>query len=365
MPNPAIAQRRLTQQCLAASSFTTPAEVVAWFGAVQAQDYLASLWAVGLRLPEATETAVEQAIADRSIVRLWFMRGTIHLLPGPDLRGMLQLMAPRMRRLLDNVTRANRAGLDADAFARSAAALTAALRGGNHLTRAELAGVLAGAGLPTEDSCLSFLLQRAQADGLICSASRNGKQHTFALLDDWLPLTTSPSRDDALATFTRRYFRSHGPATLQDFVWWSGFPVTEARAALEAVAPELQSEMIGSQTYLSILADPPTAPSAPVAYLLPNYDEYVVGYRDRDAVFDPEDSSQLGSRGNVLFENILVLDGIVTGTWKRSLTKSAVRIILTPFRPLEEPEQHAVAAAADRYGHFLSLTVSVDIGAAR
>jgi Winged helix DNA-binding domain len=198
----------------------------------------------------------------------------------------------------------------------------------------------------------------AELEGLICSGPRQGKQMTYALLDERVPPTRPLTRDEALAELTRRYFTSHGPVTIPDFVWWSGLTGADARAGLAAVGAALTSEEINERTYWFAPSAPPAAPPAPVAYLLPNYDEYIVAYADRSAVHDAT-AHALDARGNVLFSHTIVVDGRVVGTWKRALKRAAVVLDTTLLAPLSPAATTAVAAAAARYGAFLGLPVEL------
>src|SRR5262245_302167 len=212
-----IARTRLRNQRLIGKPFATPEEVVGWLGAVQAQDYAGAKWAVAQRTAGCSDADVEQACRDGRILRTHVLRPTWHLVLPEDIRWMLALSAPRIRAAMAFYDR--RLGLTDAVCARSAAALAAALRGGNHLTRGELARVLAAAGIPAAGQRLGHLMVRAEIDGVICSGATRGKQSTYALLDERAPAAKPRGRDDALAELAGRYFASHGPALPQDFAW--------------------------------------------------------------------------------------------------------------------------------------------------
>jgi len=196
----------------------------------------------------------------------------------------------------------------------------------------------------------------AELDQVICSGGRKGKQFTYALLEERAPQASRLERDAALAELTRRYFRSHGPATLQDFVWWSGLTTTDARKGMEAVKPEFEQETIADQTYW-FSASTLAKNSSDSAYLLPSYDEYTVGYRDRSAIFDGSHIDKLAAFRESILAQVIVLDGQVSGTWKRTLKKKEVIIELDPFMVPSKAQNQAVIAAAQRYGKFLQLPV--------
>lgn len=357
MTNTAIAQQRLYNQHITMKTFEKPGEIVAWLGAVQAQDYLGSLWAIGLRLPAATEAIIEQAIADKTIVRTWPMRGTLHFVASADIRWILELLAPNTRTLIRNAASYNHLELEEEDFAKSNAIFVKTLQGGKQLIRAELATALAQARIAAKGLCFLLMLNRAITDGLLCYGVRRGKQQTFTLLDEWLPPTAPLTRDEALARFAKRYFTSHGPATLQDFAWWSSLTLTDARAGLEMVKAELAQEVIDGQTYwlASPLSTPATNQELPTAYLLPAYDEYTVAYKDRSAVLDPVYFQQAGNG----LSPTIVLNGQIVGTWKRTIKKDAVDITLHLFNPLNDAEKHALTIAISRYSSFLSMPVNV------
>lgn len=222
-----IAWLRLHAQLLNRHPLSTPVEVVRWLGAVQAQDHLSSLWAIGLRLPKATEADIERAIADREIVRTWPLRGTIHYVAAEDTRWMLELLTPRV--VARSAGLYKQFELDETIFARCRVLLTSALQGSRQLVRKEAYRVLEEGGVATGGSRGLHLLGRLALEGLICFGPREGKQPTFVLLAEWVPRPRVLNRNEALAELTQRFCMSHGPATAQDFAWWSGLTVVDAR----------------------------------------------------------------------------------------------------------------------------------------
>lgn len=352
-----IARRRLHHQLIAATRSGQPAEpagpvgVVRWLGAVQAQDYLGSLWALGLRLRRASEAAVERAVADGEIIRTWPFRGTLHYAAAEDVRWMLGLSAGRT--IKRAASRYRQLGLDEATFAKSGRVLARALRDGKQLTRHELAAALNRAGVATDGQRLIHILNRSSLEGLTCYAARRGRQFTFALLDEWAPATKRLGREESLAELAARYFESRGPATLRDFVWWSGLTGADARAGLETAKPRLAREVIDGQTYwLSPSAPGAKQDESPTAYLLPAYDEYTVAYKDRGAMLPP---SSAGRAGAGLLNPVVVIDGEAVGNWKRALKKETVVVTPSLFRALSKREKQALAAAAEAYGEFLGL----------
>ena len=352
-----IVYHRLYNQRIAQRACETPGQAVAWMGAIQAQDYASVKWAIGLRCSGATDSSVEQAFANRTIVRTWLMRGTLHVVGAPDVRWMLALAAPRI--IASSARRYRQLGLDDATFAHSRETLAGTLQGGRQLTRGEIMLTLEGAGISTEGQRGYHILRHLAKEGLICFGPIQGKQQTFVSLDEWVPQTGALERDEALAELAWRHFASHGPATLQDFVWWSGLLVAEARAGLEMIKPRLRQETLDDGTYwlpqdVSIVKDP-----SPAAYLLPAYDEYFLGYKERSLVLDPKyDKRAVSSNG--VFRPVIVIDGQVVGIWKRTLKKGAVSITPSPFNSLTDAENQALVGAANRYGAFLGLPVVLE-----
>ena len=349
-----ILQQRLHNQLLSQTKFTQPSQVVAWLGAVQSQDYAGAKWALAQRTNGLTDAVIEQAFAQGEILRTHVLRPTWHFVTPVDIRWMLALTAPRVRAAMAYMNR--QLGLDAAIFEKSNAALTKALRGNEQLTRSELGQILQKAGIPVDGLHLGHLMGRAELDGIICSGVRRGKQHTYALLEERAPQAKSLEPDEALAELTKRYFTSHGPATLPDFVWWSGLTTTDARKGIEFVKSQFDHEVVDDQTYWFI-ASGSTRKLSPTVHLLPDYDEYTVGYTDRAEIFDITHSNKLDARGSVLAQYSIMINGQVAGTWKRTIKKNEVLIELVPFIMLTDDQNQAIIAATQQYGKFLELPV--------
>jgi hypothetical protein len=356
-----LAQRRLAAQQITGHAFAEPAGLVAWMGAVQAQDYAAARWAVALRLddPRATEATIERAVDDGAVVRTHVFRWTWQLVAPADLRWMLSLVTERL--VARAGTRHRELGLDTATFRRSGAALEKALAGGRHLTRAEIAAALARAGVATTGQRLSHLLGHAELEGLICSGARRGKQATYALLDHRVPASGGGgarlARDEALAELAARYFRSRGPATADDFAWWAGLALADARAGLESAKAGLVGETVDGRTYWQA-ADTRARAARAGAHLLPGFDEYLVAYRERDAMIDPKHARQVNNGGGILRPCVLV-DGQVVGTWRRVLGRKRVEIQLALLEKPAASARAMIDQAAARYAAFLGLELDV------
>ncbi len=348
---PASALQRLSQQRLTHNPLATPGEVVAWLGAVQAQDYAGAKWALAMRMHPTTDALLDEAFDAGEILRTHVMRPTWHFVAPADIRWLLELTAPRVKAKLTYMNR--RLELDEALIARSNVAIAAALRDGQPLTRAELGAALARAGIRADGLRLTHLVMYAELDAVIGSGPRRGKQFTYMLLDERAPQARTLPPDEALAELTRRYYTGHGPATLHDFAWWSGLTVADARAGLALVGTDLDHEEIEGETYWFAASLPPIPEPCQAAFLLPTYDEVLVGF----AAFDLTRRAGRGViRGNT-FDPSLLIGGQVAGSWKRTFKKGAVLVEYGPFEPLASPGREALHHAARQYGSFLGLSV--------
>jgi len=351
MTHAEIASRRLHSQHISAPVFDDPADEVAWLGAVQAQEYAAAKWGLGLRLRNVIDNDVERAFTEGTILRTHLLRPTWHFVTPADIRWILELTAPQIRAISAYYVR--KAGLDGALLGRSGDVMAHALEGNNYLTRDELRDRLEAAGIATGDSIrMSYIMMHAELDRIVCSGPRRGRQFTYALLDERAPAGPSYPREVALAELARRFFASHGPATVHDLAKWSGLSVTDARSGLEDVKGEFEHAEVDGRLQWFSAAHPIAAASSPAVYLLPVYDEYTIGFRDHTAVFDA------GHLGDLVFSHTLVIDGRVAGTWKRALKKNGVFIEWNSFSRLTKAQNRAVAAAIGRYGEFLGLPVA-------
>ncbi|HWW74193.1 MAG TPA: winged helix DNA-binding domain-containing protein, partial [Pyrinomonadaceae bacterium] len=284
----------------------------------------------------------------------WPLRGTLHFVAAEDVRWMLRLSG--VRTVARAAGRYRQLGLDEATFTKSMHVLASALEGGRQLIRAELADALERGGVATGGQRLIHILNRSALEGLTCYAARRGKQFTFALLDEWAPPSGGPpAREESLAELAGRYFGSRGPATLRDFVWWSGLTTTDARAGLEAARPRLRREVFGGQTYWLSSSDTTVAQDElPTAQLLPAFDEYTVAYKDRAPVLHPSHVKRADAATAILGPTVIV-NGLAVGTWKRTLRKDSVLIETGLWAASGKAERRALDTAASLYGDFLGL----------
>lgn len=352
--NQAIAARRLHNQRLAAAKGRSPAAVVAWQGAVQAQEFGPARWALALRLPDGwSDARIARAFDQGRILRTHVLRPTWHFVTPADIRWMLALTAPRIHLRMAPYNR--HLELDARLFTRAAGVIERALAGGRFLTRQELRAALERARIQAGSQRLAHIVMHAELEQIVCSGPRRDRQFTYALLADRAPDARPLPRDDALARLAKRYFQSHGPATVRDFVWWSGLTTADAKRGLDM--NRARAETIDGLTYWTLYGTPGPG-DAPAAHLLPIYDEYLVAYRDRAAV--PHGPAVLRSfAGPVTFQHALIAGGQVAGTWRSGDERGAVAAEVLPLRRLTPAGRSAVEAAALRYGRFLGVPVTL------
>ncbi len=228
------------------------------------------------------------------------------------------------------------------------------------MTRDELGSALQKGKINTDDLRLTHLVMHAELDGVVCSGARRCKQFTYALLEERVPAAKALEHDDAVVELAKRYFTSHGPATLKDFIWWSGLSAADAKRGLEMIKPGFEQESVNGESYWFTESIQKTKSTGAKAYLLPNYDEYTVGYTNRSAIFDIVHNSKLDARGSVLAQHVILTAGRIVATWKRTLQKKSVLIETAPFTALKKTEMRAVIEAAERYANFLNLPFSLD-----
>ncbi len=320
--------RRLALQQISAHRFTQPEDIVSWMGAMQAQDYNMARWAVAIRLGDAPGDVIRDSINKGVIIRTHVLRPTWHLIPASDARWMLDLTAPQIRKVLPS--RHRNLGITAAIVKKAVKVLERSLEGNNFMTREELVQEFARHKIATHEQRASHLLLCAELEKVICNGPMQGKKNTYALFDERVPQAKALARDEALRKLAGRYFQSHGPATLADFVNWSDLPVADARKALSFIADELTSTEIDSQVYWfkPELELPPAASTR--VFLLPAFDEYTIGYKDRSACLSAKNRDKAISI-NGMFWPIIVVDGMVVGLWKRVVAGKKASVELNFF----------------------------------
>jgi hypothetical protein len=354
----AIARRRLVNHGITSAGRRRPADVVSWYGAVQAQEYEPAKWGLGLRMDEnAIDAQVEEAFTRGQILRTHVMRPTWHFVTSADIRWLLELTAARVHRVMSTYNR--QMGLDTALMVRGTKIVERALRDGEHLTRGELGERLQQSKLDLSGSRLAHLTMYAELEGVICSGPRRGKKSTYALLAVRAPNARRLERDEALGELARRYFRSHGPATIRDFVWWSGLKTEDARRGADIV--RARRTEIGGLAYRSLDLASSNVDRPGMVHLLPIYDEYLVAYRDRAAVPHGPATFAWGAQKPMMFQHALVIAGQVVGTWRTPSKSRGVAVDAAAMRPLTRRERKDLAAAIERYERFRGVPVALTI----
>jgi hypothetical protein len=326
---------RLHYQQVMAGKFRKAAELVSWMGAMQAQDYSMAKWAVGVRLPRSTDKAIQNAIDKGDIIRTHVLRPTWHLVAAKDVRWMLDLTGPHIIGSLKS--RHRELELSPTIFKKCFAIFSKALSGGAHLTREELLQILEQRTITTLEQRGAHILLSAELNKLICSGPMRGKKNTYCLFEERVPPGRKISRDEAINSLISRYFQSHGPATLQDFIWWSGLPVADAKRGLEIMRSELESEIVESKTYWfkDAFAEKPVKDSA---FLLPAFDEFIISYKDRSACLsNSHHRSTISING--IFRPVILINGRVSGTWKKSVKNGKLTVEME-FFPKEKAHKN-------------------------
>jgi hypothetical protein len=319
-------------------------------GAMQAQDYAMAKWGIGVRLPKSTDKQVQEAVDKGEILRTHVMRPTWHFVAADDISWMLELTAPRIRASLKS--RQAELGLSETIIAKSFSVMEKAMTGNNHLTREQLHTELGKVKIPTDENRLSHLMAYAELEGLVCSGITKGNKQTYALLEERVKKKKKFTKEEALAELAKRYFLSHCPATINDFSWWSGLSVTDARKGLELVKSNFCSEIIDSETYWFSDAIKPIQKNKQQVYLLPAFDEFLISYKKRTASLPAEHHVKAVSFNGIFYPTI-VINGKVTGLWKRTIKKEKVLIETNFFSAPDRATKNLIAERAQAFANFL------------
>lgn len=357
------AQRLIPQQ---PAVVTGVAQVVKNLCGIQAQDATAAALSVRVRSTNLLNDDVERArVQERSIIRTWGQRGTLHLLATEDLAWLLPLFGPVF--IAGHQRRYAELGLDEDILARGIHAIHAVLANKEPLTRDELVEQLSLHGIRLTGQARPYLISHAALKGLICFGPDRGTKPTYVLLSDWLGQVHQEqtlSRASALAELARHYLKAYGPATPEDLAAWSGLPTSMARTAWQHIADQLiEVEISGSPAWIlrtcaSWLDESPA--DAPVVRLLPAFDTYLLGYKKRDLLVPPQHARRVNAGGGLLNPTLLV-NGRVVGTWKSKRQKNRLDVMLEPFDILSPEVQPGLQAEVTDVGRFLKVETTLQV----
>lgn len=327
-----IAYYRLMNQQLTHSAFSEPGELISWMGCMQAEDYTSAKWAIGNRIPQITDAAIEKAFNEGSFLRAQVLRPTWHFVAPADLGWMLELSAQRIKTGYKKLY--SRLDLSSTDLKRSKAIMAKALAGNKGRTRAELLALCLKVNKHLDEIRMNFLLLDAELDGLIVNGGMQGSEFVYALREELVPSPLIMEKEAAIAELAKRYFSSRGPATLTDFIWWSGLGPAEAKMGLEMNKGKLQYAVVNGEAYWFF--ETPAIQGAATVSLLPSFDEYTAGYSDHHH-----------------FKPSIIVNGEVAGTWKYREKRLETQI----FTPLEKKVENAVLSAGERYARFLGKAV--------
>lgn len=355
---PELAPLRLHSSHLIGAPLASPEAAVKWFGAVQAQDFAGAKWGLAQRIRNADDARVEDAFERGAVLRTHVLRPTWHFVHPGDIRFLLQLSRDRIKRVMAPYDR--KLSIDAPLVRKSQRVFEKALSGRQFLTREELAERLAGVGIEASGQRLGHLAMHAELDCVIVSGPRQGKQFTYALFDERVPETKARKREEALADLAERYFQSHGPAKAQDFAWWAGLTVNDAKRAATSAGKAVTERVIGDSSYFAVAPKKAAeAVASPLVRLLPNYDEYLIALKDYGPVLDPSLRERMLRAQHVLSLHLIVLDGLVVGGWRREIEKGRVRVEATLLKRVSPGTKSALRAEAERFARFLGLPLTL------
>jgi hypothetical protein len=347
---------RLESQKITSSDFKTAGEVVGWMGAIQAQSESMSKWAIGVRMQNPTVKNIEEAFNKGDILRTHILRPTWHLVRAEDIHMMLDLSAPKILNSLKS--RHKELELTESVILKCHKIIEKSLSDAEHLTRQELADLFNNAGISTDENRLSHILFDAELNRLVCSGPLKDKKQTYSMLSKRVPVIKKLSKDEALAELASRYFRSRFPATIEDFIWWSNISVTDARKAVDYIKSDFSLETVsGIKYYIPLTVNEDINKKISVL-LLPAYDEFLISYRDRTSSLSKVNNRKAVS-DNGIFYPLIVINGQVTGTWKRNIQKNSVTISLTFFHPAGKRIHQAISEKAKLYGEYLNKNVEI------
>lgn len=340
--------QRLLNQHLICPQFSSPDEVVAWMGAMQAQEYRMMRWAVGMRTKRPSAQSFEKAYNKGQIVRVHLFRTTWQLVAGEDLGWMLELCRDNALRGMAGWMHSN--GVEIPPAEQEAIQQIFQ----DHLSKHRIAqkagfsNALKDKGITMDDHRLSYHIRLAEYSGLLCSGDLFPMKHSYALAADKLPQTPRITKEEALAKLTRAYFRSHGPATLEDFVWWSGLNIGDCKKGMDAIKGELVEERWKGLSFFRHQDSRTRGFRSGIVTLLPPYDEYLIGYKSRHVAVHPNHMHRAHS-GNGIFWPVILQNGEAVGNWSTAGGKLQTELFPTESGINDEALQSQIRA----YSQFL------------
>ena len=346
----AIQIRMLNQQLLS-PLYERPEDIVAWQGAMQAQDYNYFRWAIGIRQRIPQLVRLQEAFAKAELLRLHLLRCTVQVVSHTDIGWLLSLCKERNLRTLQSWHKSINISFSESYFEEITYVLQELLAGGKSLPKKAIAEELTSLGLLPDDRLLTSLLVRSEIEGLLCSGVMQGREATWALLSERVPTICSLTPDEALKQLAVKYFRSHSPASLEDFVWWSGLPKTQCRKALVLIAPEIEEIKVEEEMMYLYHNTPDCSDYAGMVLLLPPYDEYLIGYKSRWVALEKKHTAKAHNNFGV-FKPVILHEGRVVGNWKASIDKQAANLTIDFFAEKSKIGKRNLQGAVNQFVEF-------------
>ncbi len=344
-----ILKIRLHNQRLASNFFSDPKDVVSYMGAMQSQAFDMAKWAIGTRMHIATNKSIDEALENFKVVRTHILRPTWHFVSADDIHWMLELSSPRLRPVFQSYGKMT--GVDQEFVMKGCKQVEKVLENDNHLTRQEIISRLNAEGIEMNTDNVGIILGYGELEGIFCSGPVRGNKHSYCLLQKWIPKTMPIQKEEALERLARRFFTSHAPATLQDFIWWSGLLISDAKLALQMIKDDFVVEEINGRSFwLKNDTDIPTE-TEDCALLLPQFDEYVVSYKDRSDIIEDKHYSKVMTK-NGLFSPTIMHNGEIVGSWRKVSKKDKVEVELSFFKKVSKRMERLFDQPAEAVKNF-------------
>lgn len=348
-----IATHRLTSQQMISTDLNTAMGLVKWFGAVQAQEYAQTKWGLGLRLSGSKDSDIEAAFISGNILRTHVLRPTWHFVSAEDIHWLLALTAPRVHAA--NAYMYRKLELDNALFHTCNDLIVKCLEGNKYRTRDDINETFRQHKIVAQGHRLSYIMMQAELDGIICSGPRQGNQFTYTLLEERVPKHKPKSREEALPALTQRYFQSRGPATVKDFSTWSGLTLSDCKKGVDMLQPDLEKHVIEKETYYSGPLHSMDKEDLRRIQLLPIYDEFIMGYKNRDAILEYHKS--IHPKPAFRFDNTIVAEGQIIGNWKRTVYPKYIDLEYHFFKQPDKSQLQDFERAVQRFEEFTGLKI--------
>lgn len=322
---------------------------------MQAQDFVMAKTAIGKRLYNVTDAMIQSAFDNGEILRTHVLRPTWHFVVAEDIYWMLALSGKKIETSLKK--RHAQLHITEKMITKSSTIMAKVLAGNVHMTREELIGEFEKKDVSCDSYQMYHMLMLAELDGAICSGVMKGKKQTYALLKERVKNHKKYSREESLALLAQRYFTSHGPATVQDFAWWSWLSLTDAKKSIALAERSLKSYRVDDITYWSS-ASRDQILSGDTVHLLPAFDEFVISYRNRKILLKEQENSKVIS-SNGIFKPIVVANGQVIGVWSRSVKRAKIIVRIELFRPMSQKIKNLIAQEVEAYGRYMNKIVEM------